>query len=382
MNKKDKILIISAFPPNRMTAGQSFTKELIERISKNFEIDLLYFNYPEHRIEIDNIDNIWIKELKISKISSIISIILGLLFFLNPLFTKRFNIKHYFLIRNLIQKNNYKYIVFNYSQVFIYSLCCLKLNKTKKIFIFHDVIYQLHNRISGIKGLFLSITAFLTEKLLLKLNKNSLIFSFSNKDKELIFKNYNVKCKVIHFYLNENILKLKLNDIEDAICLYGAWNRKENIEILQYFFSEIYQNLKKIKPTIKIYIIGSGIQKNLKLIPRDSNNISVLGFLENPYEIIAKCKCMFAPLFHGAGVKVKVIESLATGTPVIGTLITFEGIDFDEGLINISNSKDAISKILYLIENVDINYKIKLREKFLSQFYNENFLLDKILEKL
>ena len=56
----------------------------------------------------------------------------------------------------------------------------------------------------------------------------------------------------------------------------------------------------------------------------------MLGFVDNPYKIMSESLGLIAPLFHGAGIKVKVIESLACGTPVIGTEVAFEGIDFIE----------------------------------------------------
>ena len=38
-----------------------------------------------------------------------------------------------------------------------------------------------------------------------------------------------------------------------------------------------------------------------------------LGFVENPYGYIAEAQGLIAPLFHGAGIKVKVVEALALG---------------------------------------------------------------------
>jgi len=382
MDRKEKILIISAFPPNRMTAGQNFTKNFIERISKYYHVDIVYFNYPGHQLEIECIDNVSFVELNVSKLFSLLFMFLGLIFFINPLFAKRFDIRYCFLIRNLIKKNNYKFVIFNYSQVFIYSLCLLRFDNICRIFIIHDVIYQLFQRVNSFGGYILSILAFLTEKILFRINykRGAHFFTFSKKDKNLILNNYGITCREIHFYLDENVLNTEIKELENSVCLYGAWNRKENLEILMFFFQKIYFDLKKAKPDVIIYIVGSGIEKNLTIIPSDTN-IKILGFIDNPYEIISKSKLLFAPLFHGAGVKVKVIEALATGTPVIGTDITFEGIEFDEGiiLINPDNVKEILEKIIYLLDNVDTKYKIYLRERFLKIYYNEELFLDKIL---
>jgi hypothetical protein len=50
----NRILFITAFPPNRKTAGQNYSKELLNSLKDTFDIDLISFSYPNHDIEIDN----------------------------------------------------------------------------------------------------------------------------------------------------------------------------------------------------------------------------------------------------------------------------------------------------------------------------------------
>ena len=58
-----KILFITAFPPNRKTAGQNYSRELLNSLVNKFTIDLISFTYPNHDIEIK-------KEIRILKIYS------------------------------------------------------------------------------------------------------------------------------------------------------------------------------------------------------------------------------------------------------------------------------------------------------------------------
>lgn len=56
-----RILFITAFPPNRLTAGQNYTRQLLNDLSSNYEIDLVYFKYKNHPIEINDKVNVLIE---------------------------------------------------------------------------------------------------------------------------------------------------------------------------------------------------------------------------------------------------------------------------------------------------------------------------------
>ena len=93
-----------------------------------------------------------------------------------------------------------------------------------------------------------------------------------------------------------------------------------------------------------------------------------LGFVEDPYDIIANARALIAPLFKGAGVKVKAIEALASGTPVIGTEVAQEGVPLvaDNSLVTCNTAAEFIHAILnFKISNED---KVRLKETFLKHY--------------
>ena len=50
------------------------------------------------------------------------------------------------------------------------------------------------------------------------------------------------------------------------------------------------------------------------------------GYVHSLSEVLAECDAMFCPLASGAGIKVKVLEALVSGWPVVSNPIGFEGI--------------------------------------------------------
>jgi len=362
MATKKRLLIISGFPPNTRSAGQNFTKNFINSICKalDIKVDLVYFSFKDHPSEI-SFGKVNSRKITLTKIGQIVKALT--LFWFNPLFTKRFSLFEGFRLWKC--RNEFDIIILNFSQVFLYSIFFLN---QRKIFVVHDVIYQKFARTPGIMGYILKIQAWLTEKFLFSVS-NTYIYCFSNKDKELIAELYGKNSDVINFYLPDEILFLNLTYLEHSICLYGAWNRKENLEGLEYFLNRLLSKIIELDPSLKIFIIGGGLPESVKLKCDNHKQIFIYGFQENPYSLIASCKALVAPLFSGAGVKVKVIESLACGTPVIGNEIALEGIEFFEGIYLIKNEKEYVNTITSITQSIDLEKKKKLRQDFLS-FYN------------
>lgn len=361
-----RILYISAFPPNRNTAGQNYSRLLINDLIREHDISLFYFTYPGHSLDITKKLRD-ITPFKLSIINKIANILLFPIIF--PLFSSRFNVVYLYKLRKIAQ--SYDLIYFDFSQVFIYSLF---IKHPNKVFMAHDVIYQMYER----KNLFCKkvILSFIhySESLLLHSCKTALCFS--NKDKKLISQLYSINASVVSFYLDPLLKTIKLEEIEleNYFVLYGAWGRKENYQGLEWFLDCVYA---KIQDKVKLVVIGGGINDKIQNKLNQYSNINYLGYVDNPYFLISKAQALIAPLFSGAGVKVKVIESLALGTPVIGTDIAFEGIvkftvnDFSPMIL--AKSDNEFIKII-LDFNICISTKLLISKYFTKKHFDDKFI--------
>ena len=92
---------------------------------------------------------------------------------------------------------------------------------------------------------------------------------------------------------------------------------------------------------------------------------------------IAKCQAPIAPLHKGAGVKVKVIDALSSGTCVIGTEVAFEGIEdnTENHLFFQADSPDSFVNIIKKWNKVNIKQKQTAADEFFNR-YNTNHFSD------
>lgn len=349
-----RILFISAFAPTKSTAGQNFTRQLIEDLSKTHEIDLIYWSSKPIKAEVPSN----VKILKTYPTPQLgVTTIRNIKYF--PLFSRRFDKSILEYIKSICQ--HYDCLYFDFSQVMLYSIF---IDHPYKIGMSHDVIVQKYSRHEYAKYLRKWITN--TEKKCLCSLKR--IFTFSNKDAKYIQDLYNISTNVVSFYISPEIQKIDLSEIkvEDYFVLYGAWSRPENQYTLYWLIANPIH--KKVK------IIGGGIPEELKVKIEVNPNNECLGFVENPYPIIAGSKGLIAPLQTGAGVKVKAIESLSLGTPVIGTDVTFEGIELPPSLRKrafYDIDSLSLSVIYQSLDNISTQDKVAIRNEFLSNYGNK-----------
>jgi glycosyltransferase involved in cell wall biosynthesis len=355
-----RILLVSAFPPSSYSAGQNFTLNLLNDLGKDHAIDFVYFAFREQTYQPSSPSINVVRKIPLTRFNRIINVILCPIF--HPLFSVRFSFSTLSLLRKLTRKNQYDVLCFDFSQVFLYSLF---FKRQRKILIAHDVIAQKSSRES------IAIArwwAAWTERRVFR-QKNIEVFTFSEKDKILIT-DYaeGTPVSVINFYLSSRIFD-QPSRFSDAqyFCFFAAWNRPENHEGLAWFIKEVIPHV----PKRKFLIIGANMPEALEKQVKASANMEYLGFVEDPYGIIANARALIAPLFRGAGVKVKVIEALACGTPVIGTHVALEGVANVTGgsMINCSTANDFIQAILnFRITNED---KVRIKETFLRYYSDE-----------
>ena len=361
-----KILLISAFVPSRKTAGQNYTRQLIEDLSGRYEVDLICFRNRSEAEGIAVPDTNMLKCIVVDKKDKLFNALK--LPFLHPIFTARFQ----WSVVRYIRKNKHRYdaLIFNFGQVFAYALFA---GHSRKIVITHDVMIQKFSRQKNIFGYLENRFVKFSERLLYK--TATLIFCHSPKDETLIRNIYGVKAHHISLYFDELLLRTDYKTIvpKDYFVMYGAWGRKENTEGLTWFLDEVFPRT----PRLNIKIIGGNMPSDVRRKIDETDRVEYLGFVENPYGYIAEAQGLIAPLFHGAGIKVKVVEALALGTPVLGSAVAWEGIDLYLPLGEHTRIVDTPEEYVRILENrrpVTIADKIRLAQSFRAKNQTKSIL--------
>jgi glycosyltransferase involved in cell wall biosynthesis len=157
------------------------------------------------------------------------------------------------------------------------------------------------------------------------LNQFDAVVTFSAKDCALL-KDLGVHVPIhaeqLFFELPSEVATLA----EQTVVFVGAMFRPENDQAAKWLVSEIWPLVAAEVPEGRLLIVGSGPSAELEEMSRESPGVQTLGFVPDLLAVYRSASVAIAPLVVGAGIKLKVIEALASGVPVIATPVGAEGL--------------------------------------------------------
>ena len=117
----------------------------------------------------------------------------------------------------------------------------------------------------------------------------------------------------------------------DTLIFSGSFRYSANREAMVWFLGNIYPEIMRHIPNIQLKITGE--TDNLPLPPAD--NVNLTGRVDDVRPLIASAWVSLAPIRHGGGTRLKILEAMALRTPVVTTSKGAEGLDVrhDEHLL-------------------------------------------------
>jgi glycosyltransferase involved in cell wall biosynthesis len=167
----------------------------------------------------------------------------------------------------------------------------------------------------------------------------------------------------------------------DTLIYAGALTYSANLEAMVYFISEIFPLVKQKRPAVKLFITGKVNDHLRAKLPKDPN-VEFTGYLNDIRPQIARAWLSIIPLKTGGGTRLKILESLALGTPVVSTRKGAEGLVLisERDLIIRDVPVEFASAIISILE--DRNLRMRLGnsgKKTVGSLYNWKIIGERLL---
>ncbi|MFA5410941.1 MAG: glycosyltransferase [Candidatus Omnitrophota bacterium] len=136
----------------------------------------------------------------------------------------------------------------------------------------------------------------------------------------------------------------------NAIAFVGYMGHYPNEDGILYFCKHIFPMVQKQAPEVMLYIIGSHPTQKVLELGKDKH-ILVTGPVEDTRPYLQKCDVLVAPLRLGGGIRIKILEAMAAGIPVVATSTASSGIDAISGqhLILADKPRDFAQAVVELL---------------------------------
>jgi glycosyltransferase involved in cell wall biosynthesis len=114
----------------------------------------------------------------------------------------------------------------------------------------------------------------------------------------------------------------------DTLVYAGSLTYSANFDAVKFFLADIFPLVRQARPGTKLVVTGK-----LDGVPLDQlplyESVTYTGYLDDVRPAVAQSWASIVPLRQGGGTRLKILESLALGTPVISTGKGAEGLELE-----------------------------------------------------
>lgn len=240
-------------------------------------------------------------------------------------------------VKVILQNKQYDIIIFDGLHPFSAFIGLLEFENIPVIYRAHNVEQDLWKAAAGKTKNFFIRQAFLFQgKLMARfemslISRSKKIWAISPEDRirfaflgdKIISKN-KIECipvgfdfKKIQFKKSEGIHQQKIK-----LLFLGKLDWPPNKDGLKWFLQEVWPSISPF--SIELDIVGSGDArwgKELFSMP----GINFLGFVKDLDQVYSNCDFSIIPIQYGSGTRIKVLESISKGVPIVSTSMGVQG---------------------------------------------------------
>jgi glycosyltransferase involved in cell wall biosynthesis len=351
---KKKLLVLCYRPPvvgfSQNAQGQYY---ILQSASRLFETRILSFNSSSNGVQEENYFN--------TNNSTIIKLFNLLLFAKSPRLSNLWNKEFLIAFKTKLEKFNPDFIYVDHLLMMQYPL---KLSPEVKVLLYNEESQLYIKKYKLRKNIFDLIKNFgLSDFEKKAVSSAYRTFMITNEESTYLSSIGFSSVKTMSYSVDDKFFTYgwKPNQSVFNLLFVGDYSHQPNEEAARLICKKIYPALINLK--IKIILVGRNINKIKKYL---NSEITAYENVEDVRPFYWESTLFIAPIFSGAGMRIKILEAASCGIPVLMTPLANLGV-------NLENSKEAFieDNISGMIESIKSIYNSD-RSELLNVSLNAN----------
>ncbi|HSW89453.1 MAG TPA: glycosyltransferase family 4 protein [Patescibacteria group bacterium] len=171
------------------------------------------------------------------------------------------------------------------------------------------------------------------------------------------------------------------------ILFVGTFKWLPNVEAVTYLVERVWKQISAAIPNAKLLIVGNSPSPKIEKYAVDDKTVIVKGHVRDIRDAYSKANVLLAPVWSGKGTRYKILEAMATETPIVATPLAVEGLGVKDGVqaLIADTAEDLAASVIKLQSDsklaatlanngkqlVEKNYDWKSISKDLDTIYNQ-----------
>jgi glycosyltransferase involved in cell wall biosynthesis len=172
-------------------------------------------------------------------------------------------------------------------------------------------------------------------------------------------------------------------DLYDLVFV-GSMQWEPNKDAVLWFTKEVFPLVREKVRNVRLLIAGSHMSEAMHALD-NKRDIIVTGFVPDISKFLLDTDIFAAPIRFGSGVKVKIIEAMSYGVPVITTTKGAEGLKACHGehFLVADSPEEFVENIRLLVGNMELRRSLGMKAReYVSEHHDVNRVMELFEEQL
>jgi polysaccharide biosynthesis protein PslH len=146
----------------------------------------------------------------------------------------------------------------------------------------------------------------------------------------------------------------------DRVIYTGSLTYRANLSAVDFFTSSVWPLVRKARPTATFVVTGQLPEEATVQRLTAISGVSLAGIRSDYREFVSASALLAVPLHEGGGTRIKILEALALGCPVVATHKAIEGLSLqaDREVLIADSATDFAAAIVSVLTNAELRDRL------------------------
>jgi glycosyltransferase involved in cell wall biosynthesis len=165
------------------------------------------------------------------------------------------------------------------------------------------------------------------------------------------------------------------------ILFLGGFDWRPNLDAVSILLDQVFPRVRAVEPSALLSLVGRRPPESLLQKVRSLEGVELFADVPDVRPHLADSGVMVVPLRIGGGSRLKILEALATGLPVVSTRVGAEGLELEPGrhFLPADTVEDMVETLIEVIRHPDA---ARVQATSACQFVRDRYDWDMLADKL
>ena len=166
----------------------------------------------------------------------------------------------------------------------------------------------------------------------------------------------------------------------DALVFTGTMDFRPNVDAVLWFAQKVLPLVRVQVPEVSFFVVGQRPHRRLDCLRRDPA-VELTGWVEDVHPYIAQAAVYVAPLRIGGGTRLKLLEAMAMGKPVVATRLGAEGypVTDERELLLADTPANFAAAVVRLLRDTERRVALgQAARAFVEEYYDWRIIVPRV----